>query len=457
MDLDYLSGKKVVVMGLGRFGGGLDAARFAAKSGADVIVTDLADADELRKPIAKLSDLPQIRYHLGSHRDDDFGWADIVIVNPAIPATNEFVQIAANSGRTITSQVAVFFRLCPAKIIGVTGSNGKSTTAALTAHILRSGKDKGYGNVWFSGNIGNEPLLMLLDEIRPDDLVVLELSSFQIEQLAAEHLAPHVALLTNLLPNHLDRYGTFEEYCEAKKLVFQNQKSKRDVQAISLFNRDDALARRWYEEYKIRHDRRCLTFSADDVGSAVREKFTLPGRCNLANLAGAAAIAKLFGFDHNAIVDCIGGFKALPHRLEFIAEHNGVRWFNDSKATTPEASIAALNAFENRIILIAGGYDKHLRFNELGKTVAAKAVTVALIGATAKKIKAAIESAGPHKTTAIVICSALADAVAAADKAARPGDVVLLSPACASFDMFDNYEHRGNEFVRLVRQLPPKL
>lgn len=453
MDDNFLSGKTVLVMGLGRFGGGVDAARFAASKGARVVVTDLAEIDKLQNSISQLSEYPGIEYHLGSHREDDFATADIIIANPAVPPQNNFLKIAKDNDKTVTSQIGTFFRLCPARIIGITGSNGKSTTTALAAHILRGARGRTYGKVWLSGNIGNEPLLMLLDQIKPNDLVVLELSSFQIEQLAAEHETPQVALLTNLLPNHLDRYGTFEKYCAAKQLLFANQKTGKNEAAVSVFNRRDDIAVRWYEEYKKDPHRKCLTFGADDVSQAVRARFTLPGECNLSNLAGAMTIAKLFGVDEQAVLNCLSNFKVLPHRLEFIAEHNGVRWFNDSKATTPQAAIAAVEAFEEPVVLIAGGYDKKLAFDRLGKTIAARARAAILFGATAGKIKAAIETAPATRKVTTRICGSLTDAVATANKTARQGDVVLLSPACASYDMFDNYEQRGREFARLVRQL----
>jgi UDP-N-acetylmuramoylalanine--D-glutamate ligase len=461
MNHDLLSDKTVLVMGLGRFGGGVDAAKFAASRGADVVVTDLAEADELAGSLARLSEYPGIAYHLGSHQEDDFKKADIVIANPAVPLENSFLKIAASYGNIVTSQMSIFFELCPAMIISITGSNGKSTTAALTAHLLRSTNRADYGNVWLSGNIGNEPLLMLLDKIEVNDLVVLELSSFQIEQSAAEHKTPQVALLTNLLPNHLDRYGTFERYCAAKKLLFDYQKSEQDRPAVSIFNREDAIAVKWYEKYKKQPHRKCLTYGADDVPSEVRRQFTLPGRCNLSNLAGAMTIAGLFGVDESAIAGCIKDFTALPHRLQFIAEYNGVKWFNDSKATTPEAAVAALEAFEEptcpersrRVILIAGGYDKKLSFDRLGSAIAARARCAVLIGATAEKIKTAIETAPRGKNVTVEIRKSLVDAVRTANSIARKGDVVILSPACASFDMFDNYQQRGREFAHLVQQL----
>jgi UDP-N-acetylmuramoylalanine--D-glutamate ligase len=199
--------KTVLVMGLGRFGGGVDVAKFAHSAGAKVIVTDLAPAEQLSDSMNRLRDLDSIEFHLGSHAPADFEKADVIVANPAVPGNNKFLQIARRASRFVTSQINIFFELCPAKIIGITGANGKSTTTALTAHLLKNTSNQ---TVWLSGNIGNQPLLTTLDQINPDDLVVLELSSFQIEQLVEIQKTSGVALLTNLTPNHLDRYGPFE-------------------------------------------------------------------------------------------------------------------------------------------------------------------------------------------------------------------------------------------------------
>ncbi len=445
-------------MGLGRFGGGVDAAKFAAKAGAQVIVTDLASREQLKDSINQLEEFPDIEFHLSSHDAIDFEQADIIVVNPAVPADNEFLELARRHNKFITSQINIFFQLCPAKIIGITGANGKSTTAALTAHLLKSTEEE---KVWLSGNIGNEPLLTRLDQISPDDLVVLELSSFQIEQLAQIQKAPKVALLTNLTPNHLDRYGTFEKYYAAKENIFKFQKLDDKFPAVSIFNADDKVGAEWFEKYRKDTGRVCITFSADDISGQIRECFPLPGGANLSNLAAAVAIARYFGIDDDQIETCLPEFKALPHRLELVAEVNGVSWYNDSKATTPESAISALEAFERPTIIIAGGYDKHVAFDVLGQKIAECAKAAILIGQTAEKIAAAIRKTQDSslkaqdaiRNTRIEIVNSLAEAVELANKVAESGDVVLLSPACASYDMFDNFHHRGRQFCELVKQI----
>jgi UDP-N-acetylmuramoylalanine--D-glutamate ligase len=465
MNKDFFTDKKVLIMGLGRFGGGVDVAEFAVGAGAKVIVTDLAPAEQLSDSIDKLEEFPDIEFHLGSHDPADFKQADVIIANPAVSGDNEFLQLARRNNKYVTSQINIFFELCPAQIIGITGANGKSTTAALTAHLLKKTisdiRHTRYENVWLSGNIGNQPLLTILDKIKANDLVVLELSSFQLEQLAEIQKAPKVALLTNLTPNHLDRYGTFANYCAAKENIFKFQKPNENCPAVSIFNAEDKIAAEWFERYSKDTGRICISFSTDDVSKEVRDSFTLPGRANLSNLAAAIAIAKYFGIDDDSIKNSLPKFKPLPHRLELVEEINGVRWYNDSKATTPQSAITALEAFDRLVIIIAGGYDKNIPFDELGQKIATSAKTAILIGQTAPKIAGAIckTQDSRHKTqdrelkTHIEIVDSLAEAVDLAARLAVNGDVVLLSPACASYDMFDNFQHRGREFIKLVREI----
>ncbi len=443
-------------MGLGRFGGGADAASFARDAGAKVIVTDSSPPEKLRDSINALGASGAILLHLGGHDPADFEQADIIVANPAIPPDNHLLRAARKKNKVITSQIEIFFELCPAATIGITGANGKSTTAALTAHLLESAIGAEgtayYVGVRLSGNIGNRPLLGLLDEIRSNELVVLELSSFQLEQLARIEKAPKVALLTNLTPNHLDRHGTFEAYCAAKENIFRLQRLDENDPAVSIFNAEDPVACRWFEKYKGDPGRICLKFSPDEIGSDIISAFALPGRANISNLAAAAAVARHFGVADRTIAKSLPDFKTLPHRLELVAEIDGVRWYNDSIATTPQSTIAALEAFDQPKILIAGGYDKNLPFEQLGRKIAASAKAAVLIGSTAAKIADAINDC-PNNRARIELAPSLAEAVALARKIAECGDVILLSPACASYDMFDNFQQRGARFVQLVKSL----
>ncbi len=552
MNREFFAGKAVLVMGLGRFGGGVDVAKFAVAGGAKVIVTDSASPKKLSDSIKQLDEFPGIEFHLGSHDPADFENADVVVANPAVAPDNKFLEIARRHGRLVTSQMNIFFELCPATIIGITGANGKSTTTALTAHLLENARDERrattdrhviaseakqsqttqsaiqdahYEHVWLSGNIGERPLLTTIGQITPADLVVLELSSFQLEQLAQIERAPKIALLTNLTPNHLDRHGTFENYCAAKQNIFKFQELDRNSPAVSIFNAEDEIGAEWFEKYKSDPGRLCIKFSADDVPPRIREVFPLPGRANLSNLAAALAVAGYFRVPDDLIAACLPDFKPLPHRLELVAEINGVRWYNDSIATTPPSAIAALDAFDCPRIIIAGGYDKNLPFDELGQKIAVAAKAAILIGRTAPKIADAIRSAQaapairnaqvslhapdplPRKCpkedapgmslrapdlisgkcpqedglsmslrgakrrsnlnerdtryeipgTKVEFAASLAEAVDLAARLAENGDVVLLSPACASYDMFDNFQHRGRQFASLVRDIRKRL
>lgn len=243
-----LKNKRALVMGLGSFGGGADSAAFACRQGAQVTVTDLADEANLGETIRSLKGYP-IQWRLGRHDEDDFRTADVVIVNPAVPPDNQYLQIARQAGAVISSQVQLFFERCPARTAAITGTNGKSTTTALTAHLLEAGRGQAgidYNRVYLSGNIGNRPLLGLLEYLTKRDIVVIEISSFQLEQLAQSQLGPDVALLTNLSPNHLDRHGTFEAYCAAKENIFSWQSPDQQNPAISIFNGEDSLGLQWF-------------------------------------------------------------------------------------------------------------------------------------------------------------------------------------------------------------------
>ena len=428
-------------MGLGKFGGGLDCAVFACDAGAKVLVTDLADESKLAATLDKLSEYDSIKYRLGEHVESDFTDADMVIVNPAVPPENKFVKIAKDAGAIITSQIEIFFQMCPSPIVGITGANGKSTTTSITHHLLNAGPR----NVWLGGNIGNKPLLSILDEISDEDIVVLEISSFQCEQLERIGKAPYISVITNLTENHLDRHGTFKAYCDAKEVLFTNQEKP----CVSIFNGEDEITSRWFDKYCKEDGRECFKYASDDVGADLKKRFKLAGRMNLSNLAGALCVAGCFDISNDAIAAAVESFEPLADRLELVAEVGGVRWYNDSISTTPVSTIAALEAFEEPKIIIAGGYDKGLPFDELGKVIAANAKAAVLIGAVAEKIAECIEAGRCQ----IVKAASMEDAVKMCCEMADAGDVVLMSPACASYDMFDNYKQRGQVFKDSVQRM----
>jgi UDP-N-acetylmuramoylalanine--D-glutamate ligase len=444
-----LKDKRIVVMGLGRFGGGVDAARYAAAQGGRVLVTDMAPESTLQEAVKQLETHGSVEFRLGSHEPNDFIEADVVVANPAVPPGNRFLQLARDHSAVITTQINLFFERCPARVVGITGANGKSTTAALTAHLLETIGPQ----VWLGGNIGNRPLLSNLNRIRTDDLVVLELSSFQTEMLASIETGPRIALLTNLTPNHLDRHGSFEQYCQAKEALFQHQPTDTDNPPVSLFCAEDPVGVQWYQKYRSQPGRICRLYSIDQVSDRIRGHYCLPGHANLLNLAAALAIARCFSTEDEALAQALSSFQPLQHRLQCVATKQEIRWINDSIATTPESTMVALDAFAEPTILIAGGYDKGISFDELARAISKKAKAVILIGQTAPKLSLAIEASSPNHPP-IITSDSLEGAVHQAATLAQQGDVVILSPACASYDMFDNFQQRGNKFIRLVQALP---
>ncbi|HBG28738.1 MAG TPA: UDP-N-acetylmuramoyl-L-alanine--D-glutamate ligase [Phycisphaerales bacterium] len=443
MNTDFLKDRVVVIMGLGVFGGGVDTAKFAARFAKKVIVTDKGDDKKLAGSIKELRQFKNIEFHIGGHQISDFTDSDIIIVNPAVDEANEYIDAAKSKNKIITSQMEIFFRLCPAKIAAITGSNGKSTTTALTAHLLKNYKN---GNVWLSGNIGNRPLLETLDQIKPSDIVVLEISSFQLEQLARIKKSPCIGCITNIAPNHLDRHKTMENYCAAKENILRFQ-NKDDAAVLNAY---DPKCIEWYEKYKNK-GRKCFLFDREKLDSRLTDVFKLPGKANRENLAAAVTIAHFFGLKDEDLIDSVASFTSLPHRLQLVGTVNGVRYYNDSIATTPESTVVAIEAFSEPKILIAGGYDKGLPFDAMAKAISGKLKALILIGVTADKIEESIRKTGIvppiHRE------KTFADAVSKAKELSAPGDVVLMSPACASYDMFVNFVQRGNIFADLVAKL----
>ncbi len=440
---ESLANRKITVVGLGHFGGGVGVSRWLCRQGARVTVTDAAAADKLADSVSQLSGL-DVTFHLGGHEEEDFTRADLLVVNPAVAKEMPLLAAARRAGVARTSEINLFIQRCPARIVGVTGSVGKSTTTAMIGDILRRRFTTHVG-----GNIGGS-LLEILDRISPSDVVVLELSSFQLEDLPLIAVSPHLAVVTNLTPNHLDRHGTLEAYGEAKKNIFRFQ-GKDDMLVL---NADDPPTAAWAREAPGRVE--FFDPHAELFG------LLLPGAHNQANAQAAWTAARQLGVDRATAQEALREFKGLPHRLQFVCERGGVRYFNDSKCTTPEGAIVALEAFEPRkVVQIVGGYDKRVSFDAFGAALAQRAKTVVAVGATKGQIVAAVQKALDAVRMAanddampakVIVAPSFDVAVAAAKLAAAPGDVVLLSPACASWDMFTNYEKRGERFVELVTQ-----
>jgi UDP-N-acetylmuramoylalanine--D-glutamate ligase len=444
--------KRILVMGLGSFGGGVSVTKFLIERGARVTVTDLRPEAELQESLAQLEGLP-IPYHLGGHVDADFTQAhtDIVVANPAVRPDNKHLVKARQESLQLTSEMNIFFTVCPAPIVGVSGSNGKSTTASMTAAVLRTGENKQaqtqYRKVWLGGNIAQENLLDSLDQIQSDDLVVLELSSFQLYDLGRIQRSPHVAILTNIAPNHLDWHGTMEKYIKAKQNIVRYQ-----IQSdYAILNRLDSEITDWPD----------LTLSRIiwyPPKTPVEIPLQVPGEHNQINASAALAAGDIFGIDPDAAKHALGKYQALPHRLEFVRELDGVRYYNDSIATTPESTLAALEAFKEPKVFILGGYDKKISFSAMvHKIVTSQSVpAVVLLGEVRETLFDEIERCKQQyqkKEPQCVRAESLAQAVVLTRQLASPGSMVLLSPACASYDMFQNFQHRGDAFRQIVLKL----
>jgi UDP-N-acetylmuramoylalanine--D-glutamate ligase len=487
LDPQDLAGRRITVMGLGLFGGGAGLVEFLCGAGARVTVTDLAGEKKLAPTLAALRNLP-IRFVLGEHREEDFLGADIVFVNPAVPRKAPLVRLCRERGIRLETEMNLFFKLCPGRICAVTGSNGKTTTTRLIGEILAAE----FPGTRVGGNLG-KCLLSEASRTAPSDRVALEMSSFQLEDLASIGRRPEVSLITNVSPNHLDRHGTYEAYLDAKKVILEgtdpsfegrfrgSQRSSSNTGSVPGNHReaavlcgDDPLVRSWASSTP----RRAAYYGRAAAGlPEVPGAWVLPGgdvvaqgldrgspgvvrlfdagdlrlrgEFNLINAAGAAAASCLFGASAEGVLDGVRRFQPIPHRLELVHEEDGIEFYNDSIATTPESVICALEALGPRVVLIAGGSDKGSSFEELGRAIARRAISLVLIGKMAPAIRRAVEAASPsipvHDETS------LEGAVRRARAIARPGDRVVLSPACASFDMFANFEDRGNRFTRLVR------
>ena len=428
------NGRRVTVMGLGRHGGGVAVARYLAQRGAEVTISDTADRELLDASLQQLSDVPIAAIKLGGHDPHGFARAEFVVVNPAVRFDHPLLQLARTAGATLTSEIEVFLRACPAEIIGVTGSNGKSTTCSMIAQILAASGRR----TWLGGNIGRS-LLAELDEIQEQDWVVLELSSFQLAHLSDDAPLPRFAVVTNCTPNHLDWHSEFSHYAEAKQRLVRDA----PADAVAVLNAGDAEVRGW----------RALAAGTVWAGwaSARVPALRVPGEHNRQNAACAAAVAEAAGVNEATICRALGDFQGLEHRLQWVGELAGRRFYNDSKSTTPAATLAALAALAGPVWLLAGGHAKGASFDELARSVVGRAQGASLFGASRETIQACIRA--QRAEFDVNSTEQLGDALAWCWTRSQPGDSILLSPACASYDQFRDFEARGQAFCRLVKAL----
>lgn len=510
-----LTGKRVLVMGLGVHGGGLGVARWLLRQGAHVTVTDTANADALAAPIAALDASAAelgatVAYTLGEHRADDVTGSELLVVNPAVPPSSPWLQLAAKAGVPVETEMTLFLRACPGPVLGVSGTKGKTTTALLLGAMLR----ERFPDTVVAGNL-RVSALEALETITPNTPVVLELSSFQLERLGQVGLSPHWSLLTNLSDDHLNWHGSLEAYAAAKRQIYWHQPPDG---VIVLNGADDGSAQYFglWDDEMLRRGGRSIWVNAGagwsrersrlphrvlraidttverygdnifwrDMAGAFGERSTLegellftrsdlqlPGEHNLGNAMLAAALARAYGVAADQIRAAVQNFRGVEHRLELVRELDGVFYVNDTTATNPAAALAALAAITTPIVLIAGGADKALDFSALGPAISQRAkVLVLLDGSATGRLREAMEvqpdsarlviTEKKNPTNVVRRLSVvegpytdLEAAIRAARAHAEPGDTVLLSPGCASFGMFRNEFHRGEEFRRIVGEL----
>lgn len=453
-------GKRVTIIGLGKGRTTAGIARFLVANGAHVTVTDALPREKLVDGIGRLADTP-VELVLGPATDDQaLADPDYVFVIPGERPRSPTIQRAIQRGIPVLTEIALFFRLCPAPIVGITGTKGKSTATTLIAEILRTGAKR----VVLGGNIGLS-VIDSLGSIAPEDIVVLELSSFQLETLGR---SPHVAVVTNVLEDHLDHHGTREAYVAAKRNILAAQ-GPRDIAVLNL---DDpttvALHSGVASEVRgfslVRRPERGAWREADGTLALVNgssrapllseRELRVPGRHNIAHALAAAIVGDLHGIPTDAIAGVLRTFAGLPHRLETVVEADGILYVNDSQGTNPYATIAALTAHDRPAVVILGGVSKGAEYAELAQAVVREARAAVLIGQAADEIAAALERAGAaRKPLPVARAASLPEAVRTARALARRGDVVLLSPAAASFDMFSSYEERGEVFRAAAREL----
>ncbi len=454
---DYIRFRKVAIVGLGV--SNLPLMEYLYEKKANVTVFDERDIDSISKDIMDKITTYGFGFHFGEDALKNLKGFNVIFRSPSCLPTRKELVDEANNGAIVTTEVELLMKMCPCKIVGVTGSDGKTTTTSLINAIL---KKAGY-NTFLGGNIGT-PLFTKLSDMKPEDILVLELSSFQ---LMGMEISPDIAVITNITPNHLNIHKDYEEYIEAKKNIFKYQ----DEKGVLVLNYDNEITRNCEKEA----NGKVIFFSSknkldngyivdEDVIKECEDKIRkhilnvedviLRGNHNYQNIATAIAATSSL-VDMDIAVDAIKEFKPVEHRIEFIRELDGVKWYNDSASSSPSRTLSGINAFKEDIILIAGGYDKNLDYTPLAKPIIKKVKSLILIGQTSGKIfdVVKLELERENKELDIHMCETLEETVNLAKKVAKPGQVVLFSPASASFDMFKNFADRGNQFKELVKKI----
>lgn len=455
----YIKGKYVAIMGMGISNTPL--IKYLMDLDANITVFDKKTEEELDKALIEEYAIQGVKFSLGENYLKNLVGYDIIFRSPSMRPDTPELEKELDRGAILTSEIEMLIDLCPGKIIAVTGSDGKTTTTTLIYKMLQEANYHCY----LGGNIGI-PLFAKIDEMKPEDIIVLELSSFQLMTLKK---SPQIAVVTNVSPNHLDIHKSYEEYIEAKKNIFKYQ----DKDGIVVLNYDNDITRDFSLEAKgeVRYfstkvklddgvilDNDIIKISDGKIRTQIinTDEILLLGRHNIENACTAIAAVKDL-VPPECMVKVLTTFKGVEHREEFVRTINGARWYNDSIGSSPTRTIAGLLSFKNKVILIAGGYDKHLDYTDLGRYIVDHVKALILLGQTREKIKVATCAELANRENKIdlpiIECDTLEEAVKSAYDIAKEGDTVFFSPASASFDMFKNFEERGNKYKELVEKL----
>lgn len=449
-----LKDKKIAVIGLGV--SNLPLIGYLSKLGCDITLFDKRTLNDMKDDVREVIENNAVNLSLGADYLNKLEGFDIIFRSPSFLPTNPYLIKEKERGALVTTEVEMVIKLAPCPIIGVTGSKGKTTTTTIIYNILSK---MGY-NTYLGGNIG-VPLFTKLEEMRESDLVVLELSSFQLMEM---EVSPKLALVTNISPDHLDIHGSYEEYINAKKYLFKNQ----DSNGLVVLNKDDEIVSKFADEAKgaVRYfsfeyipdtyvlEGDFITYNHEKIIDT--NKLLLKGKHNYLNVCAALNVIHDFiKVSREELEEIVAGIKSVHHRLEFVREVNGVKWYNDSASTTPDKSMAGIYAFNEDVVLIAGGYDKNIAYDSLAKPILDKVSKLILFGKTKDKIYDAVMELNKvvGKDIQIYVLDTLEEVVEAAYQVSKPGEVVLFSPASASFDMFNNAYERGDLFKELVQEL----
>ncbi len=454
-------GRRAVILGLARQGKAL--ARYLVRQGAQVVLSDIKPAEALQSELEELADL-SLKYALGGHPQGMLEGTDMLFLSGGVPADLPIAEQARAAGIPIANDAQIFLERTPAAVVGITGSAGKTTTTSLVAEMARIGLEGSGRQVWLGGNIGF-PLINSLDEMKSDDLAVMELSSFQLEIMTR---SPQIAALLNLTPDHLDRHGDMESYRLAKARILEFQRSDdaallnysdpptwelRSLVTGSLYAFGDSLPSDQEGGY-LDGGALKLRIAGAEVAICSADEVSIPGRHNLMNTLAASVLSVIAGVPTDAIRQVARQFRGVPHRLEYVRTLAGTDWYNDSIATTPDRAIAAIEAFDAPLVLLAGGRDKDLDWGRFAEVVHENVRVIVLFGEAAEKIeRALLAEASVSEGLIIKQAENLRSAVEIAAAIVLEGDVVLLSPGGTSFDEFENYEARGEQFRRMVKAI----